>query len=158
MADIPYSTLYSLIKRDSVSTSSETINKIAKALNVPAGNVLFASSEEIKEITKPQTEKTVEQLSEILETTKEKMYAFMAIMRAVGYDFMEEYIDGGYYQTFFRTDGTWSHRIPKKDLGDMMDYVLSYAECICLAEEKKLKRSDAQLTSEPYEKRHIKKD
>lgn len=61
MANVPYSTLYSIIKRDSDGVDSETISRIAKALNVPVMDIWI----EIDEMCNYETERVAYELASI---------------------------------------------------------------------------------------------
>lgn len=139
MANIPYSTLYSIISRDSAGADSETINRIAKALNVSVADILLDIEEMANILCKTKTDESIQEISDKLRSGTERMNAFITSIRAVGYDLViEKGSNAEDIYTFKKSDNTWRHRIPQQDLVSMLHESLGYTEYLCIRMEKKL--------------------
>lgn len=139
MANIPYSTLYSIISRDSAGADSETINRIAKALNVSVADILLDIEEMGNILCKTKTDESIQEISDKLRSGAERMNAFITSIRAVGYDLViEKGSNAEDIYTFKKYDNTWRHRISQQDLVSMLHESLGYTEYLCIRMEKKL--------------------
>lgn len=139
MANIPYSTLYSIISRDSAGADSETINRIAKALNVSVADILLDIEEMANILCKTKTDESIQEISDKLRSGTERMNAFITSIRAVGYDLViEKGSNAEDIYTFKKSDNTWRHRISQQDLVSMLHESLGYTEYLCIRMEKKL--------------------
>lgn len=139
MANIPYSTLYSIISRDSAGADSETINRIAKALNVSVADILLDIEEMANILCKTKTDESIQEISDKLRSGTERMNAFITSIRAVGYDLViEKGSKAEDIYTFKKYDNTWRHRISQQDLVSMLHESLGYTEYLCIRMEKKL--------------------
>lgn len=147
MANVPYSTLYSIINRDSAGADSETINRIAKALNVTVADILLDIDEMADILSKNITNESIQEIAEKLKSGTERMNAFLTSIRAVGYDLVVEKNENGEDGYIFaRKDKTWEHRMSEQDLIAMLHESLGYTEYLCIRMEKKLEDSDAPFT------------
>lgn len=149
MANVPYSTLYSIIKRDSAGADGDTINRIAKALNVTVADILIDVNEMVDILSQSITNERVQQLEEKIKSGAERWNAFITSIRAVGYDIdIEKNAEGNDSYTFYRKNKTWMHQIPEKDMIAMLCESLSYTEFLCIRMEKKLEDGDGALQGE----------
>lgn len=139
MANVPYSTLYSIIKRDSAGADGDTINRIAKALNVTVADILLDVNEMIDILSQSITNESVQQIEEKIKSGTERWNAFITSIRAVGYDIdIEKNADGNESYTFYRKNETWRYQIPEQDMIAMLHESLSYTEFLCIRMEKEL--------------------
>ena len=146
MANVPYSTLYSIIKRDSDGVDSETISRIAKALNVSVMDLLIGIDEMFEILSLPEDHKSLDALAARLQSGAERWKAFITSIQAVGYDIdIEKDVEGNDSYTFYRKDKTWMHRIPEQEMIAMLHESLEYTEYLCVRMEKKLKEGDCAL-------------
>ncbi len=143
MANVPYSTLYSIIKRDSDGVDSETISRIAKALNVSVMELLIGIDEMFEILNFPEDQQSLNALTARLQSGAERWNAFITSIQAVGYDIdIEKDAEGNDSYTFYRKDKTWMHRIPEQEMVAMLHESLEYTEYLCVRMEKKLKKGD----------------
>ena len=147
MANIPYSTLYSIISRDSAGADSETINRIAKALNVSVADILLDIEEMADILSKTKIDESVQEISDKLKSGAERLNAFITSIRAVGYDLViEKDTNKEDIYTFKKCDNSWEHRISQQDLVSMLNESLGYTEYLCIRMEKKLEEDSTGVS------------
>lgn len=139
MANVPYSTLYSMIKRDSEGADGETLNRLAKALNVSVVEILINPADMVDILSQTITNESIKELEAKLKSGAERWNAFVTVLRAVGYDVVvEKNADSEDSYTFCRKDKTWMHQIQEQDIVAMLHESLGYTEYLCVRMEKTL--------------------
>lgn len=146
MANVPYSTLYSLIKRDSTGADSDTINRIAKILDVSVADILSDPNEMIELLSEAMDDENREDenrekntpLTEMLQSQTNRLNAFITSVHAIGYKITFEKIDGKSCYTFYGKNSRHGYHIEEQDIVSMLNESLEYTEYLCFSMEKKL--------------------
>ena len=140
-AHVPYSTLYSIVQRDSNGVDSETLERIASALNISLIDLLFDVEDMLDMFN-------FDDYIEKMESGATRLHAFLKVIKAVGYDVhFSKNKNGEEEYTFIGATGK-SYEITEKQLVDMLHDVLGYAEYSCIKFENSLQQETSQKGKE----------